>query len=134
LGKAQTVTEKVRFQFAVACTLVYELVHIFWWWTQRFCLHCEDEEPWFSLEERKYKTGPELGQSWEYWALGSRVPNAGKLVPIDKERDPPNIFTRCDCNYVPDTVEGGESDNIAIYHDFIFPVDWINSWFLEDTW
>jgi hypothetical protein len=29
-----TDSEKVRFQFAVACTLVYELVHIFWWWSR----------------------------------------------------------------------------------------------------
>jgi hypothetical protein len=46
-------SEEKRFQFAVAVTLVHELVHIFWWWTRSKCNLCEGKEPWLSKSQVK---------------------------------------------------------------------------------
>jgi hypothetical protein len=129
-------SEEVRFQFAAATTLVHELAHVFWWWTHSRCGICEGKEPWLSPNQRKIPEGPELGNDWEFWALGSRVPTAGNIRirrdPHDYE--PTNIFSQSDWNYTFETGSGGRSCHECISHQFIFPFKWINDWFREETW
>lgn len=128
-----TQSEEIRFQMAVAATLCHELVHIFWWWAQRGCPKCEEFEPWWSKTEVTFAEEPELGESWEYWAFGSRVPCAGKLH-AHADQDLPNIFQRCQWNWVNSTEQGGQDRHNVLIHDFILPVEYINSWFQESTW
>ncbi|KAH7372277.1 hypothetical protein BKA66DRAFT_387498, partial [Pyrenochaeta sp. MPI-SDFR-AT-0127] len=128
-----TSSEEIRFQLAVAATLCHELVHIFWWWTQRRCWNCEHQDPWWSKEENKFHSGPELGESWEHWAFGSRMGGAGKLHEYD-DQEPPSVFERCQWSWTDSTEQGGHSTHPVLVHDFIFPVEYMNAWFQESTW
>ena len=129
-----TYCEEVRFQFGVAATLVHELTHSFWYFAQKRCWNCFKNDPWFSEEEPK-KYDPEIGNSWEFWAFGTRVPRPGR-VRIDADEVLPNLFSQHQWSYVISTEAAGESKSHedAVKHDFILPVEYINSWFLESTW
>ncbi|CAE7001274.1 hypothetical protein PTNB85_09071 [Pyrenophora teres f. teres] len=127
-------SSELRFQFAVATTLCHELVHVFWWWTQRRCLYCERREPWWSGNEEKVLVAPELGEEWEWWALGSRVPAAGKLQETPQEKSP-TVFSQSNWCHTFETKTGGFSYvKGCVSHVYIFPVEWTNSWFQEATW
>ncbi|KAJ4372053.1 hypothetical protein N0V83_003826 [Neocucurbitaria cava] len=128
-----TPSEELRFQMAVATTLVHELVHMFWYWTGRKCWNCEDAEPWWSRAEEPLLETPELGHSWEYWAFGAPIPEAGQLQ-TDADQGRPNRFHRVQWNYVRETVAAGRDLHGAMSHDFIIPVQYINAWFQESTW
>lgn len=133
-GKTWSRSQEIRFQFALAATLVHELAHAFWCWAQRQCFHCEAEEPWWSDTERKDARGPELGNSWEFWAFASRVPFAGKLLKRGDNKPYPDFFQRFHWNWVEYTEGSGQSRRQGLGHDLILPVEYINSWFRESTW
>ncbi|KAA8616969.1 hypothetical protein PtrV1_10270 [Pyrenophora tritici-repentis] len=64
-------SSELRFQFSVATTLCHELVHVVFWWSQL---------------RKKINLGPELGNDWEWWALGSRVPTAAKILETPEDQ------------------------------------------------
>ncbi|KAF1842720.1 uncharacterized protein K460DRAFT_340083 [Cucurbitaria berberidis CBS 394.84] len=128
-----TESEETRFQMAVGATLCHELAHMFWWWTQRRCWNCEGADPWWSKTEATFNSQPEIGNSWEYWAFGSRVPGAGKLHECTGQ-ELPNIFQRCQWNWIDSTEQGGQGKHSVLIHDFILPVEYTNLWFRESTW
>ncbi|KAH7061689.1 hypothetical protein BKA63DRAFT_429950 [Paraphoma chrysanthemicola] len=127
--------QELRFQFALAATLVHEFSHAFWFFAQQRCWSCFKVDPWYYRGETRPEDTPELGQSWEYFAFGMRVPPGGRIRGT-KGESPPHIFSQCHWNYAWATEEAGRSDTHfdVVNHDFILPVDYINSWFLESTW
>ena len=126
-------SEEVRFQFSLAATLTHELVHVFWWWTQLRCGLCEGNEPWWSENEDKIHFGPELGNSWEWWAFGSRVPT-GRKIQENAEEEPRTIFSRSNWSQTFQTKTSGFYFQPCVSHSYVFPMEWINSWFQEATW
>jgi hypothetical protein len=127
-----SVAEERRFQFSVAATLVHELVHVLWY--TRRCWRCFDTEPWFSDAEinNSFGTMPELGNSWELWAFGNRVPQGGRVLL--EEGIEPNFFQCCQWSFVWSTEAGGTSRDRMFEYDYVLTVDYINAWFREETW
>jgi hypothetical protein len=127
--------EELRFQFALAATLAHELSHAFWYFAQKRCWSCFNDDPWYAQNETRHVNGPEIGNSWEYFAFGTRLPTGGR-IRVDRTEGPPNVFSQCQWNYLCATEEAGwsKTDYDIITHDFILPVEYINSWFLESTW
>jgi len=129
-----TYCEEVRFQSSVAATLVHELTRAFWAFAQKRCWNCFKEEPWFSKTETR-RTKPEIGESWEHWAFGTRVPTPGR-VKMHAREELSNLFSMHQWSYVVATEDAPESRSAldAVQHDFVLPVEYINSRFLESTW
>ncbi|KAH9866041.1 hypothetical protein J1614_008605 [Plenodomus biglobosus] len=127
--------ERLRFQFGLAATLVHELAHPFWYFTQKRCWSCFNPDPWLSETEPRHRDGPEVGISWEYWAFGMRAPDAGRIREFANE-PVANIFQRHQWNYSVSTMEAGESNvqHDLVVHNFITPFEFIYSWFQESTW
>jgi hypothetical protein len=127
-----SVAEERRFQFSVAATLLHELVHVLWY--TRRCWSCFETEPWFSDTEFDKTIGasPELGESWELWAFGSRVPQGGQMQL--EEGVMPNFFQRCQWSFVWFTETGGMCRHSMLNHSYVLTVDYINAWFREETW
>jgi hypothetical protein len=127
-----SVAEERRFQFSVAATLVHELVHVLWY--TRRCWRCFDTEPWFSDAEIDNRLGamPELGNSWEFWAFGSRVPQGGRMQLEGSVE--PNLFQCCQWSFVWSTEAGGASQHRMLDFEYVLTVDYTNAWFLEETW
>ncbi|KAF2831730.1 hypothetical protein CC86DRAFT_367023 [Ophiobolus disseminans] len=125
--------EELRFQFSVAVTLVHELTHVFWFNATERCWNCFDEDPYWHRNEDNFGEPKEIGNSWEYWAFGSRVPVGVRLTP-QGSTETTNNFQRCQWNYIWSTKQVGRSDHPVIDHDFVLPVEYIHSWFREATW
>jgi hypothetical protein len=79
--------------------------------------------------------GPEIGNSWEYWAFGTRVPRAAK-VRIGNDKSVANLFQQTQWTYSDHHPKAGQSKtlNDIVTHDFILPVEYVHSWFQESTW
>lgn len=128
-----TQTQHMRFQFSLAANLVHELVHAFWLLVSRRCWRCFGTEPWHS--ELEYTTNfgmetAELGNSWEYWAFGTRIPQIATFRVGDEGEEEANVLQKGLWSYVwslPDAGLLGE-------HNAVLPVSWIHSWFREKTW
>jgi hypothetical protein len=127
--------EQKRFQFSLAATLVHELAHPFWYFSQKRCWSCFNPDPWLSDVEPRHRDGPEIGDSWEHWAFGIRAPHAGRVRVVTGESIP-NVFQQHQWSYSHSTAEAGESDapSALVQHTFILPVEWINAWFQQSTW
>jgi hypothetical protein len=125
--------EELRFQFGVAATLVHKLVHVFWFNTTRRCWACFDDDPWCKKKEHTFETEAELGNSWEYWAFGSRVPCGGRIGnPISLNES--NLFQQSQWSTIWSTVEGGRSVHDVYEHDYVLPVEYFSEWFQDATW
>jgi hypothetical protein len=57
-------------------------------------------------------------------------------VRVDAGEEVPNFFRMHQWSYVVATEDTPESRSAldAVNHDFVLPVEYINSWFLESTW
>jgi hypothetical protein len=137
-----TESEELRFQFSITATLCHELAHMFWLWTQGACWSCESNEPRVSkihgLDEKT-----EVGNAWEYWAFGRRVPQPMHVIPVASRaqnvqrslaEQPLHLFTRSNWHWTNATVESGKPKHTCIFHSFVSPVKWFGDWFREETW
>lgn len=125
--------EELRFQFSVATTLAHEVTHVFWFNTLQHCWTCFSEDPYWHKDEDTFGPAQEIGNSWEYWAFGSRVPVGVRLVPQDSEYED-NGFQRCQWSYIWSTEQAGRLNHLILDHDYVLPVQYISDWFQESTW
>lgn len=126
-------TQHMRFHFSLAATLVHELVHAFWLFVSRRCWRCFDSEPWWSQDEHETSFGtemPELGNSWEYWAFGARVPQVATLSEGEPKSMNANVLQKGLWSFVWSTPGAGW----ALDHDIVLPASWIHKWFREEMW
>jgi hypothetical protein len=133
--KNWTQCEEMRFQFSLAGILVHELAHAFYPYTQRQCWSCNEGEPWWSADEVRYVGGPELGNSWEIWAFGSRVPDVNRARG-KQEVALSSSFCRGSWSHVLDTEQTGVSRSHfeLVAHELIVLTEYTSSWFQESTW
>jgi len=126
-------SEGFRFQFAVATTLAHELAHAFWLNVSRRCWGCFGPDPKLSKNEDTFGPAYEIGNSWEFFAFGTRVPVGGRFCP-EGSTDEPNNFQQGQFSYVWSTEAAKKCMHPILNHDFIVPVDYIHEWFQETTW
>jgi hypothetical protein len=132
-----TDSEELRFQFALVTTLVHEVVHQFWWFRTRSCWQCTHPSPWWNRTDslRRFATNPELGYSWEMWALGHSIPAPGKLDMVPRQ-GPPNIFSRSEWSSICRANGGGNGYQALpsiLAYNYILPVEYISDWFQQAT-
>lgn len=123
---AWTDTELCRFYFSLAATLVHELVHALWFLISRRCWRCFRHEPWHSRSEHETSVGAtasELGNAWEYWAFGTRIPCVATRSEGGKKGVVANVLQKGLFSYVWSTPEAGWLVN----YDIVLPTEWIHS-------
>jgi hypothetical protein len=135
----------VRFQFQVATTLVHELAHAYGNYVSEKCIACGGNEPYWDATERLRSRSiasnfPELGNSWEVWAFGSRMAMGGSIQPddgeptepYDGEPTEPYAFQRAQWNRASST-DAGLYKYKVVSLAVILPVDYTYAWFQQAT-
>ncbi|KAF2097800.1 hypothetical protein NA57DRAFT_56983 [Rhizodiscina lignyota] len=126
----------LRVQYLFALTVVHELTHSMWQLRAgaKLFIHTDGQphEPYYKAEE-EYR---ELGHSWEENVIGfepSDMPDT--LVDGIEELGVDGVDELCrfGISGVTPVCTTGERKSIPYYHNPL-RMDWISSWFQEETW